>query len=165
MKTWPPFVLVLFMWMATGCASTQSQAPCPAAPADEGLSKMSNEELARKMMELTGGAKLAQQVMQSMGETLQKMPGMPSGFMAKLVANAKPDDLINLLVPIYVRNYDRDTMIGAIRYYQSDVGKSLIKHLPDVTRESSVAGKGWGRELVEKTLKEMGSPTGGPTPQ
>jgi hypothetical protein len=129
------------------------------APSNDGLDKLSNEQLARKMLELTGSAKLAQQVMVSMGESLQKMPGMPNGFMAKLTANARPEDLINLLVPIYVRNYDRDTMIGAIHYYQSDAGKSLIAHLPEVTRESSAAGKGWGRALAEKTLRDMGVPT------
>ncbi len=165
MKEWSLVPVVLVAWMTIACASTQSQAPCPAAPADDALKQMSNEQLARKMLELTGSAKLGQQVMQSMGESLQKMPGMPSGFMAKLAANAKPDDLVNLLVPIYVRNYDRDTMIGAIHYYQTDAGRSLIAHLPDVTRESSAAGKEWGRQLAQRTLREMGIPVGDPKAQ
>jgi hypothetical protein len=150
---------VLVASAAVGCASTQPQAKCASQPEKapgEDFDKMSNEQLARKMMELTGSAKLAQQVMASMGESLQKMPGMPAGFMAKLQANARSDDLINLLIPIYVRNYDRPTMIGAIRYYESDEGKALIAHLPDVTRESAAAGRGWGRELAQKTLRDMG---------
>lgn len=162
MKPWTVLASVIMASLAVGCASTQTQPTCAAATdrssSADGLDKLSNEQLARKMLELTGSGKLGQQIMASMADSLQRLPGMPSGFMEKFQANAHPDDLVNLLVPIYVRNYDHETMIAAVRFYQSDSGRSLISHLPDVTRESAAAGKGWGRALAQKTLKDMGLP-------
>jgi hypothetical protein len=61
-------------------------------------------------------------------------------------------------VPIYVKNYDRKTLLAAIAFYASPQGHALVEKLPIVTSESMEAGKMWGQELARKTLREMGIP-------
>jgi hypothetical protein len=152
-----------------GCGSSQATPKCPpvagaeasdasaGAPAGEGdLAALSDEQLARKILELTGAADLGKQVIDGMSENLRKLPGLPPGFTDRLKQNARAEDLTELVVPIYVKNYDRETMIAAIRFYQSKHGQTLVAKLPQVTQESMDAGRIWGRALAEKTLKEMG---------
>ena len=107
-------------------------------------------------LDLTGASKLGEQVADSMLETFRKMPNLPAGFIDKLQQNMHGSDLIELIVPIYLKHYDRETMIQVIRFYQSEPGKALIGALPAVTAESMEAGKVWGKVLAEKTLHDLG---------
>jgi uncharacterized protein len=145
--------------VVTAPAATATGAmPCPggAAGADDGLDKLTDDQLARKILEVTGAGNLGQQVGDSMLETFSKMPNLPPGFVDRLRQNMHVEQLMDLIVPIYLRHYDRATMIAAIRFYQSDHGKVIVSGLPSVTAESLEAGKTWGAAVARKTLAELG---------
>jgi hypothetical protein len=133
------------------------------SPADD-VDKLSSEDLARKMLELTGSANIGKQIFDNIAESMKKMPGLPPGFAQRLEANARPEDLTAIIVPIYARNYERETMIATIPFYQSKQGHLLVGKLPKVTQESADAGREWGRKLVTKTLADVGvtAPAKGP---
>jgi hypothetical protein len=151
-------VSALLVLSLSACAS---QTPPPAAPCREPepaggeLDRLSDEQMARKMLELTGAAALGKQIMDSMSDSLAKTSGLPPGFMDRFKANARPEELVELIVPIYLKNFDRKTMISAIRYYQSPGGQALLAKLPTATKESIEAGREWGQELAKKTLDEL----------
>jgi uncharacterized protein len=147
--------------LMTACASSTPPANCPVTPAAEAsggkdLNELDREQLARKLIEVTMGKNLGNQVLDSMVESLRKLPGLPEGFIDRFRANARIEDLHDIIVPIYVKTYDRETMIAAIAFYQSEQGKILIEKLPEATRLSMEAGQRWGQQVAEKTLQEMG---------
>lgn len=152
----------------TGCASAAPPAPCaPAATAagsaPDDLDKLTDEQLARRLMELTGAANLGKQVGTAMAEQMKKLPGMPPGFMDRFLANLHPDDLTALLVPVYVKELDHETLLAVVRFYETKPGRMLAAKLPVLTQESMEVGKEWGRSLAKKTLEEMGiAPPKGP---
>jgi hypothetical protein len=156
------FVVAFASAAATGCAPATGQAPCAptaaasAAPPADDLDAKSSEDLATELLDLTGAANLGKQIMDGMSDSMAKMPGLPPGFIDQFKKNAHPDELMKLIIPIYVKNYDRETMIAAIRFYQSKSGRTMIAALPTVTRESMEVGKVWGRDLAQKTLADMG---------
>ncbi len=119
---------------------------------------MTDEQLVRKLLDATGAAALGKQVGDSMIDTFQKMPNLPPGFLEKFKQNMHTDELTELIVPIYLKHYDHKTLIAAIRFYQSDAGRTLVKALPAVTAESMEAGKAWGANLAKKTLRQLGMP-------
>ena len=94
-----------------------------------------------------------------MMETFRKMPNLPPGFVDKLRQNMKPEQLTEMIVPIYLKHLDHKTLVAAIRFYQSPEGRVIVKALPVVTAESGEAGKQWGMALATKTLKDLGVPT------
>jgi hypothetical protein len=157
------FAIAFASAAATGCAPATGQAPCAPTtvasatppPADD-LDTKSSDDLATELLELTGAANLGKQIMDGMSDSMAKMPGLPPGFIDQFKKNAHPDELMKLIIPIYVKNYDKETMIAAIRFYQSKSGRTMIAALPTVTRESMEVGKVWGRELAQKTLADMG---------
>jgi hypothetical protein len=59
-------------------------------------------------------------------------------------------------VPIYLKHYDREPLLAAIAFYQSDYGQALVSGLPAVTAESMETGRAWGAALANKTLRELG---------
>lgn len=161
--------LTLFV---VGCAAASPQPAAvspgtisnaaPAAPdhgdhGDDGLAKLSSEQLARKLLEVTGAAELGKQVADGMIESFRKMPSLPPGFVDRFKQNVQADSLVELIVPIYMKHLDRETIIAAIRFYASAPGQRIVKTLPAVTAESMEAGKAWGSELARKTLKDLSS--------
>jgi len=160
--------LPLWILFVVGCAaaSPAPQTPvassgtisntAPASP-DDGLAKLNSEQLTRKLLEVTGAADIGKQVADAMVESFRKMSSLPPGFVDRFKQNIQPDSLADLIVPIYVKHFDRETMIAAIRFYGSPPGQRIVKTLPTVTAESMEAGKAWGAELARKTLKELSS--------
>jgi hypothetical protein len=158
--------LPLLTLLVVGCAaaSPQTAAVSPgttssAAPTspDDGLAKLSSEQLTRKLLEVTGAANIGKQVADGMMESFRKMSSLPPGFIDRFKQNVQPDALVELIVPIYMKHLDRETIIAAIRFYGSAPGQRIVKTLPAVTAESMEAGKAWGAELARKTLQDLSS--------
>lgn len=84
-------------------------------------------------------------------------PGASASVARAGPAAAKPEDLTALIVPIYVRNYRRETIIAAIRFYESEQGRLLVEKMPAVTKETGDAGREWGKQLAARTLRELGA--------
>lgn len=102
------------------------------------------------------GKNLAVQIMDSMLAAFKKIPNLPEGFIERFRANARAEDLEALVIPIYVKTYERETMIAAIEFYESEQGRILVAKLPEATRLGMEAGQRWGKQVADKTLREMG---------
>ena len=159
-----PFSLITALALG-GCAGNQPASPAaptsstPAAssnPADE-LDQLSDEEVAMKLLEVTGSAKLGKLVMERMLEQFRAMPMVP-GFLDKFKEKARPEELTEKVAELYLKHYDRPTMIAAIRFYRTEPGAALIAKLPVVTEERMQVGAEWGRKLATQTLEELGVP-------
>ena len=149
-------------------AAPATQVSSPAAPAnpvispgprsapDDRLARLSDEEIARKVLELTGASRLGKQVADGMVENLRKMPNLPPGFLDRFQNNIHTAELMDLMVPIYLKHYDRETLLAAIAFYESDHGQALIKQLPVVTAESMELGRAWGTAIAGRTLRDLG---------
>lgn len=155
-----------FGFLAVGCGGSAPPLKEPAttstsasAAPDDGLDALTDEQLVRKLLEVTGAAALGKQVGDSMIDTFQKMPNLPPGFLDRFKQNMHVEELTELIVPIYVKHYDHQTLVAAIRFYRSDAGHKLVEQLPIVTAESMEAGKKWGANLAKKTLRDLGQPT------
>ena len=149
------------MTLSMGCAPSAvgpAATAGVAAPAD-GLDALTDEQLVRKFLDVMGASSLGMLVADQMMETFRKMPNLPPGFVDKLRQNMKPEQLTEMIVPIYLKHLDHKTLVAAIRFYQSPEGRVIVKALPVVTAESGEAGKQWGMALATKTLKDLGVPT------
>jgi hypothetical protein len=157
------FAILALAFSGLACASS-TPTPCAPTvaseqPAVENLAGLTSEQLARKLLSLMGAEHMGKQVLDGMSENLGKMPGLPPGFMDRFKANAHPEELVELIVPIYVKDFDRETLEAAIHFYESKQGRVLVAQLPLATKESMEAGQVWGRKLAEKSLAELGIPS------
>ena len=153
-------LVVLVSFAALGCGASPPPATATAAPCatagDDALAKLTNEQLARKLLDVMGTSQLGKQVGDAMMESFRKMPNLPAGFIDRFKENLHVETLNEIVVGVYLKHLDRAEMTAAINFYQSEQGKRIVAALPIVTQESMEAGKAWGTELAKKTLADLG---------
>jgi len=130
--------------------------PSTAAPTVQDKPEVSaKEKKIRKLLEVTGSAAMGKQVMDAMLDSFQGNNALPPGFIEKFKETAQPEKLVELIVPIYLKNLDEETIDGALVFFDSPAGKKFIKAQPTIVQESMAAGQKWGTEMAEKTLKAL----------
>ena len=114
----------------------------------------------RRLLDLTGSGKLGVQVMGQMVTQFKTMlPKVPPKFWDDFMKQASPDELIDLIVPLYDKRLTHGEVKDVIKFYQTQAGKKLVSVLPELTAESMEVGKQWGMKLgmkVQQQLKEKG---------
>jgi hypothetical protein len=58
--------------------------------------------------------------------------------------------LLYQMIPVYSRYYTREEITGLIAFYETPLGKKLIKELHQVTQEIIAANQEWAQDLIEK---------------
>lgn len=138
-------LLLLFICSVTITATAQSD---------------SSTRHARQLLVLMGSGKLALQVMNNMIATYKyTRPEIPTTFWDDFMKEVNADELIDLVVPVYVKYYTDEELLQLITFYNSPLGKKVISTLPLISQESYQIGTEWGRRIGEKManrLKEKG---------
>jgi uncharacterized protein len=161
--------MVLFRSLLSVCACSTLLACASATPAPacaepsvaaasprSDLAQLDSNQLAKRLVEVTMGKNLAVQIMDSMLAAFKKIPNLPAGFIERFRDNARAEDLEALVIPIYVKTYERETMIAAIEFYESEQGRIMVTKMPEAVRLGTEAGQKWGKQVADKTLREMG---------
>jgi len=126
------------------------------APAANGLSPAippAKEAKIRRVLQLTGSAQLGPQVVnQLLGSFKTAMPQVPAAFWSDFQKEIRPDDFVNLVIPIYARHYSENDLDGLIAFYSSPLGQKVTREMPAVMSESVAVGQEWGRKLSAQIL-------------
>lgn len=126
-----------------------------ATGAEKGISPKKEQSI-RTLLELTGMAKVADQMIGQMFEQFAKnAPSVPPEAWQRLRKKMKADELIVLITPVYDKYYTQEDLDGMIAFYRSPVGQKVVRTLPDVSREGFAIGQEWGRRKGEEVVKEL----------
>lgn len=110
----------------------------------------------RKILELTGSGKLGVQIIQNIFTSYKtSFPNVDTTFWDELMKEVHPDDLVNMVIPIYDQNFSEEEINGMLAFYSSPVGQKVLSKLPVILNESMQAGKAWGEELSKKVIKRL----------
>ncbi len=122
-----------------------------------GIAQDTNKEKdIRKFLELTGSGEMGVMAMQQMISSYkQAFTNVPDEFWDEFMKKVNPNDLIDLVVPIYDKYYTEEDIKALIAFYQTPIGQKTIKLMPQISQESMKAGEEWGMKLGEKIAEEM----------
>lgn len=110
----------------------------------------------RKLMELTGSKDIGMQVIEQMiGMFRQSYTHVPAEFWDEFIAAVDPDELVNLVVPIYERHLTHEDVKVLIEFYSTPTGRKLIAAQPQIVEESMLAGQTWGTQLGEEVVRKL----------
>lgn len=116
----------------------------------------SSKEHAKMLLEITGSAKLGTQVMRNMISTFKKsMPSVPDIFWEDFLKEAKPEMLIDLLIPVYIKYYSDEELVKLIEFYKTPLGKKVTETLPLIAQDSYTIGAEWGKQISEQVVKKL----------
>lgn len=132
-------------------AISTPSAPAPKPPA----TKRTKEQSVRRLLEVTGAAKMGDQVFSGMLDHFKKMPNLPQGFIETFRKRANTNELLEMIVPVYMNHLDQSTMEAAITFYESPEGIKLITKQPLLVQESMQIGQKWGQDLALKVMQEL----------
>jgi uncharacterized protein len=114
----------------------------------------------RRLLSLTGAARLGLlSVDQLIASYKTAMPQVPPRFWEDLRAQLNEQALIELLVPVYDKHLSHEDIKAMITFYQSPAGQRVTSALPDIQRDSLVAGQRWGLHIaqqIDEHLKKEG---------
>lgn len=114
------------------------------------------EDVARELLEVTGSSEMGKQMMTQMVTAMKpSMPQVPQEFWDKFLEEANASDLVELVIPIYVKHLSVEDMKAAIAFYQSPAGKNFVAKQPVITQESFEVGQQWGLKLGTKIATEV----------
>ena len=113
-------------------------------------------EQIRELLEVTGAGDLGIQVMRTMTEQMrQSAPNVPSEWWDKFMAKVDPEELNELVIPIYEKHFTEAEIVAMLEFYRTPVGRSIISKMPIVTQESMVAGQIWGTKIAREVVEEL----------
>ncbi|HRC85355.1 MAG TPA: DUF2059 domain-containing protein [Thermoanaerobaculia bacterium] len=127
-----------------------------AAGADQGrpAPPRAKEAKIRQLLAATGAGQLGVQVMNQMLPSLKKLvPEAPDSFWTDFFKEARPEALVELVVPIYDKYFNEADLDALIAFYTSPVGRKAIQVLPSVMAESMQAGQQWGQEIAKRVVE------------
>jgi hypothetical protein len=111
---------------------------------------------ARRLIEATGAGQLGIQAMDTMMSSMKKAhPTVPEAFWTEFRAEIRAEDLVDLVVPIYVKYLTLDDMQQLATFYESPLGKKLRQVQPAIVQDSMSAGQQWGRDLALRVIQRL----------
>ncbi|HWX40526.1 MAG TPA: DUF2059 domain-containing protein [Blastocatellia bacterium] len=118
----------------------------------------------RRLLELMGSEKLAQQILSQLLPMIKRSaPQVPDSVWADIENEFSSDvtsgKLMEVIIPIYSRQFSEEDVKGLIAFYESPLGKKMAAALPKIASESFTAGQQWGFDVLERIrgrLKEKG---------
>jgi len=120
----------------------------------------------RRLLDLTGAARLALSGMESMVPAQRAAnPQIPAAFWDAFLARARGNlpQLVDSLVPVYASHFSQTELEQLVRFYESPLGKHLSGVQPLILQESMQVGQTWGaaigREVGESLSRSGGKPS------
>jgi hypothetical protein len=176
---------LLLCWIAPLAAAAhgtipyaQNTKPAQGAPAQSGVTPAGNsapsidpakEAAIRSMFEVMGTAKMMQQVLAGMSNSMRPMlmSSLPEGeyreklaelFLQKFQSKLSVNQLLELTVPIYAKYFSKEEIEGLTRFYQTPLCQKALSVLPqtvvEMQTESMKMGEKLGREAMTEVLDE-----------
>jgi hypothetical protein len=110
----------------------------------------------RQLMEITGAAKLGNQMMTNMIATYkQSFPAATTEFWDAFMKEADASQLMDQIVPVYAESFTDDDIQQLIAFYQSPVGRKMVDKMPVIMQQSMQIGSEWGKQLSEKVIERL----------
>jgi hypothetical protein len=110
----------------------------------------------QQLMEVTGSARLGMQVLTNITTTYKNIyPDASSDFWDELMKETNPQVLVDLVIPVYDRNFSDDDIVQLTAFYQTPIGKKVVEKMPAIVQESMQIGSAWGKQISEKVMQKI----------
>ena len=104
----------------------------------------------RKLIALTGGEKMADQMFEQMAQSMRaSMPGSERGFQ-DFRKEVDMKRMIDIVIAAYDKNLADEDIQAMIGFYESPAGKRLLEVMPKVMGDMMTGSMEIAREMIEK---------------
>jgi len=112
-------------------------------------------ETVKELMQKSGAGNLSVQMMNQMLPAMKQMvPDAPEQFWLDVMAEVDPNEMENMIIPVYQKYLTEEEILAINAFYDTDVGKKLISVQPVILQESMLRGQQWGQALSLKIIEK-----------
>ncbi|WP_193196871.1 DUF2059 domain-containing protein [Nostoc sp. MG11] len=110
----------------------------------------------RQLLKITGSENLSRQIMLQLVDTLKpQYPQVPQKAWDTFLAELKPNELMNELIPVYAKYFTNEEIKQMIAFYETPLGKKTISVLPQISQESAEIGQKYGIAAAKRALQKL----------
>lgn len=141
-------------------AAARTQSSDPAAKLDP-----AKDAAIRHLMEITEVSNMGQNIQNYITAQVQKVASQAVGagkvqkfmdtFSTQFNASASPGAVTDAMVTIYAKNFSMEDIQGLIQFYESPLGKRVVKTLPEVSQQSQEKGVEMEQNAAITVLRGM----------
>jgi hypothetical protein len=122
-----------------------------------------------RLLEVTDSARLGRQMaalaaQQTLEMARKANPGIPQQAFeiartlldeefAKMFAG--PDSIVPQIAAIYATHFTHDEVRGLLAFYETDLGRKVVRALPAITQESALVGQRWAVQRMPAIVAEL----------
>jgi hypothetical protein len=151
--------------IASAQQSAAPQTPAKSAAAASKIDPAKEAEI-RQLMEVTGVNGLGEQLMtagiaQFRASVMEARPDDPrakqfaDAFAARFQKHFDPHSVIETVIPVYDKHLSTEDLRALLDYYRSPFGQRMLKVLPEVARDSQMAGFSVGQKAADEALDDL----------
>ena len=124
-----------------------------AQTADAHAEKIAN---IRKMLTLTGGEKVADQIFDVMTATMRSSAPGANEFLDELKKEMGGGKLMDIMTGIYDRYLSDEDVKGIIQFYESPAGKKMIETTPKIVADTMDEANEISRRVMQRIKERQG---------
>jgi len=110
----------------------------------------------RKLIEVSGAIEVGvDAVKQLIAHFRSIYSHIPPQFWDDVLKEARVDEYVDHLVPIYDKHLTHDEVKELVRFYETPLGQKLRTTMPQINDESMRAGQAWTIALTDRVTKKM----------
>jgi hypothetical protein len=98
---------------------------------------------------------LTQMMDMMVGSMKQAIPDAPEEYWNEVRAKSKTNDLLEMIVPIYMKHFESADIEEMIRFHRSPTGQRLLDKQPLLMQESMRVGQEWSAKVMAEVQAEM----------
>ena len=121
-----------------------------AQPADDHAEKIAN---IRKMIELTGGTRIVDQIFNSMAANF-KDPKQAE-FFTQFRKEFDMNQVYEIMIPAWDKYLTGDDIKAIIVFYRTPAGQNLLVAQPKIMAEAMPAVMQWSQDIAQKLMQKM----------
>ena len=151
--------LVVCVLFAPVTFAQQDAAEAPATKAD--VEKYLETLHIRELMKIRV-AGMTKQVHELTHEAVEKQPGLPSDFEARMdkilddmMKDYPVDELIDVMIPVYQKHLTKGEVDAMVAFYSTPTGQKILKEMPAMTTEAMEASTGPMRKMMSKMMDRV----------
>ena len=141
--------------------------PAPHAQSSEPTAKLdpAKDAAIRHLMDITEVSNMGQSIQGYITQQVQEVAGRAVGagkvqkfmdtFSTQFNASASPTAVTDAMVTIYAKNFSVEDIQGLIQFYETPLGKRVVKTLPEVSQQSQRVGVEMEQNAAIAVLRGM----------
>jgi len=110
----------------------------------------------RELLRLTDAERMTAQMIEYLVQEWQdQYPDMPGEFWVKFGQEFRPEEFIELAIPVYARYLSHADIVVLLNFFHSPVGRTYVAAQGPIQQDLVQVGEVWSREVAARFVDRM----------